>query len=51
MEFARQAVSFDVDDVGEGSSNAGPFPHTSIPAMHSVGGGEQKPEKVTRRKQ
>jgi hypothetical protein len=32
MEFARQSASFYVDDVGEEASNAGPFPHTSIPA-------------------
>jgi putative transposase len=47
MEFAQQSASFYVDEVGEGASNASPFPHTSIPAMNSVGGGEQKPEKVS----
>jgi hypothetical protein len=46
MEFARQSASFYVDEVGEGTSNTGPFPHTSIPAMNSRHGGEQKPEKV-----
>ena len=43
MEFASLSVSFDVDEVGEGTSNAGPFPHTSIPAMNSVGGGWPAP--------
>ena len=31
------------DEVGEGASNAGPFPHTSIPATNSGRWGEQKP--------
>jgi len=47
MEFAKQSASFYVNEAGEGTSNAAPFPHTSIPAMNSVGGGEQKPEKVS----
>src|SRR3974377_150626 len=47
MEFARQSAGFYVDEVGTGASSAGPFPHTPIPAMNSVGGGEQKPEKVS----
>jgi hypothetical protein len=47
MEFARQSASFDMDEVGEGTSNAGPFPHTSIPARNSGHWGEQKPEKVS----
>lgn len=47
MEFARQSPIFDMDEVGERASNAGPFPHTSIPAINSVAGGEQKPEKVS----
>ena len=47
MEFAQQLAGFYVDEVGEGASNAGPFPHTSIPAINSVGGGKQKPEKVS----
>jgi putative transposase len=47
MEFAQQSASFYLDEVGTGASNAGPFPHTPIPAMKSVGGGEQKPEKVS----
>ena len=43
MEFARQsAAGFCMDEVGTGASNAGPSPHTPIPAMNSVGGGEQK---------
>ena len=47
MEFARQSAGFYVDEVGEGTSNAGPFPHTSIPATERSHWGEQKPEKVS----
>jgi putative transposase len=47
MEFAKHSASLYVDEVGEGTSNAGPFPHTSIPAMNCAGGGQQKPEKVS----
>jgi putative transposase len=47
MEFARLSASFYVDEVGEGTSNAGPFPHTSIPAKNSRGRSQQKPEKVS----
>ena len=47
MEFAQQSAGFYVDEVGKGASNAGPFPHTSIPATNSGHWGEQKPEKVS----
>src|SRR5664279_4084162 len=47
MEFAQQSASFYVDGAGEEASNAGPFPHTSIPATEKGGWGEQKPEKVS----
>ena len=47
MEFAQQSASFYGDKVGEGASNAGPFPHTSIPATNGGCWGEQKPEKVS----
>ena len=43
----QQSAGFYVDEVGTGASIAGPFPHTPIPAMNSVGGDEQKPEKVS----
>src|SRR5450755_678740 len=47
MEFAQQsAASFDTEDVGQGASNAGPLPHTPIPATPDQWG-EQKPEKVS----
>ncbi len=47
MEFAQQSASFYVDEAGEEASNAGPFPHTSIPARNRGHWGEQKPEKVS----
>src|SRR5580704_5707541 len=47
MEFAQQSASFYVDEVGEEASNAGLFPHTSIPATNRGHWGEQKPEKVS----
>ena len=43
----KAAVSFDTEDVGPGASNAGPLPHTPIPAAEKGMGGEQKPEKVS----
>src|SRR5271165_1282828 len=47
-EFAAQsAASFDTENVGPGASNAGPLPHTPIPAAMSGTWGEQKPEKVS----
>ena len=47
MEFARQSAGFYMDEVGTGASNAGPFPHTPIPATEKAVWGEQKPEKVS----
>jgi putative transposase len=47
-EFAAQsAVSFYGDGVGPGASNAGPLPHTPIPATKEAMRGEQNSEKVT----
>ena len=48
-EFAAQlkAESFDRDGVGQEASNAGPLPHTPIPASQEGAWGEQKPEKVS----
>ena len=39
--------SFYGDEVGQEASNAGPLPHTSIPAAEKGLWGEQKPEKVS----
>ncbi len=48
MEFAAAwKASFETDGVGHGASDAGPFPHTPIPAAEAVAWGEQKPEKVS----
>ena len=48
VEFAAQsAASFSRDGVGQEASNAGPLPHTPIPAMQGGAWGEQKPEKVS----
>ena len=48
VEFAAQsAAGFDTEDVGPGASNAGPLPHTPIPAANTSIWGEQKPEKVS----
>ena len=48
VEFAAQsAAGFDTEDVGPGASNAGPLPHTPIPAANTGMWGEQKPEKVS----
>ena len=47
-EFAVQsAASFDTENVGPGASNAGPLPHTPIPAANTGMWGEQKPENVS----
>jgi putative transposase len=46
-EFTAQAASFYSDGVGQGTSNAGPLPHTPIPATQKGVWGEQKPEKVS----
>ena len=45
-EFATEMKSFDRNGVGQGTSNAGPLPHTPIPATPDQRG-EQKPEKVS----
>ena len=45
-EFAAEVKSFDRAGVGQGTSNAGPLPHTPIPATPDQWG-EQKPEKVS----
>jgi len=47
VEFATLAVSFSRDGVGQEASNAGPLPHTPIPATQEGAWGEQKPEKVS----
>jgi putative transposase len=47
VEFAAQAASFYRAGLGQGTSNAGPLPHTPIPAAKRVKWGEQKPEKVS----
>jgi putative transposase len=48
VEFAAQsAASFSRDGVGQEASNAGPLPHTPIPATQEGAWGEQKPEKVS----
>jgi hypothetical protein len=45
MEFAVSwKAGFYMAGVGHGTSNAGPLPHTPIPATLR---GEQKPEKVS----
>ena len=45
MEFAASwQAGFYIAGVGQGTSNAGPLPHTPIPATLR---GEQKPEKVS----
>jgi len=47
-EFAAlSTTSFDKDELGQGTSNAGPFPQTPIPAPETAMWGEQKPEKVS----
>ena len=47
-EFAAEVKSsFYRDDVGQGTSNAGPLPHTPIPATPSASRGEQNAEKVS----
>jgi putative transposase len=46
-EFTARAASFYSDGAGQGTSNAGPLPHTPIPATQKGGWGEQKPEKVS----
>ncbi len=46
-EFTARAASFYSDGVGQGTSNAGPLPHTPIPATQKGVWGEQKPEKVS----
>jgi putative transposase len=45
-EFAAEAASFNRTGVGQEASNAGPLPHTPIPAAEKGAWGEQKPEKV-----
>jgi putative transposase len=47
VEFAALAASFYRDGVGQEASNAGPLPHTPIPATQDGAWGEQKPEKVS----
>jgi putative transposase len=47
VEFAAQAAGFHGKEVGQEASNAGPFPHTPIPAAKRGMWGEQKPEKVS----
>jgi putative transposase len=46
-EFAMLAVGFDRTGVGQGDSNAVPFPHTPIPATEERMWGEQNSEKVS----
>ena len=46
-EFAAEVKSFDRTGVGQGTSNAGPLPHTPIPATNGGHWGEQEPEKVS----
>jgi putative transposase len=48
VEFAAQsAASFYSEGVGQEASNAGPLPHTPIPATKEGVRGEQNPEKVS----
>jgi len=47
VEFAQLAASFYKDGVGQEASNAGPLPHTPIPATQEGAWGEQNPEKVS----
>ena len=47
VEFAAQAAGFYRNEVGQEASNAGPLPHTPIPAAEKGMWGEQKPEKVS----
>jgi putative transposase len=47
MEFAAQAADFYGKEVGQEASNAGPLPHTPIPATKRALWGEQKPAKVS----
>jgi putative transposase len=47
VEFAAQAAGFYRAEVGQEASNAGPLPHTPIPAAKQGMRGEQKPEKVS----
>jgi len=46
-EFAAAAASLDRTGVGQGTSNAGPLPHTPIPATKAPLWGNQNPEKVS----
>ncbi len=47
VEFAAQAAGFYRNEVGQEASNAGPLPHTPIPAAEKGMGDEQKPEKIS----
>ncbi len=48
VEFAAQsAASFGRDEVGQEASNAGPLPHTPIPAAKSGAWGEQQTKTVS----
>ena len=47
VEFAAQAAGFHGKEVGQEASNAGPLPHTPIPATKRGLWGEQKPAKVS----
>jgi putative transposase len=47
VEFAAQAAGFYRAGLGQEASNAGPLPHTPIPATKRVKWGEQKPEEVS----
>ena len=46
-EFAAQAASFNRAGVGHRTSNAGPLPHTPIPAMQEGAWGERNTKKVS----
>ena len=45
VPFSTLAISG--NEVGQEASNAGPLPHTPIPAAEKGMWGEQKPEKVS----
>jgi putative transposase len=47
MELAAQAASFYRAEVGREASNAGPLPHSPLPAAKQGMWGEQKPGKVS----
>jgi len=47
VEFAAQAADFHGKEVGQEASNAGPLPHTPIPATKRGLWGDQKPAKVS----